>query len=63
MANKFPVQIAKREKDLESEREGRKKDQVRLSELEDENHRLKQATNPPAPSTSEKSFRWPTYNT
>lgn len=30
------------EQELEAERNGRKKDQTRLSELEDENHRLKE---------------------
>jgi hypothetical protein len=38
------------ETELEHERTDRKKDQVRLSELEDENYQLKQIPKPPAPS-------------
>lgn len=37
------------EQELEAEKSGRKKDQTRLSELEDENHRLKEPTRDPKP--------------
>jgi hypothetical protein len=36
------------EAELERERSGRKKDQTKLCELEDENHQLKQVSAPPA---------------
>lgn len=54
--------LAKREQELEDEKAGRKKDQVRVSELEDENHRLKQVPTPPAPAKRDNSFHWPGYN-
>lgn len=55
--------LAKREKELEAERDGRKKDQIRVSELEDENHRLKHVPSSPAPTAAtDNGFRWPQYN-
>lgn len=55
--------LSRREKELDDERQGRKKDQVRLSELEDENHRLKQVPASKAPASKpNNTFRWPSYN-
>lgn len=48
-------EIVKLKRDLDDERAGRKKDQTRLSELEDENRRLK---TPPAPAPAPEKRSW-----
>jgi hypothetical protein len=45
---KDAAEIVRLNRELESERSGRKKDQTRLAELEDENRRLKQPPATPA---------------
>jgi len=53
------AELVELKRKLEDEKQGRKKDQTRLSELEDENRRLKTPPAPtPAPAAAEQKKRF-----